>query len=48
MLPGVMGTMVIYLSCKEEDQRLIQQVGDTYVAYMKRVPGMNIFLGLNK
>jgi protein-S-isoprenylcysteine O-methyltransferase Ste14 len=43
---GVTGTAVIYLSCKEEDQRLIQQFGDDYLAYMKRVPGMNIFLGI--
>ena len=43
---GVIGTAVIYLSCREEDQRLIQQFGDNYVAYMKRVPQMNIFLGI--
>ena len=46
MVLGVAGTAVIYLSCKEEDQRLVQQFGDDYVAYMKRVPGMNIFLGI--
>jgi len=43
---GAIGTAVIYLSCREEDQRLINQFGDDYVAYMKRVPGMNIFLGI--
>jgi len=43
---GAIGTLVIYLSCREEDQRLIQQFGDDYVAYMKRVPRMNIFLGI--
>jgi protein-S-isoprenylcysteine O-methyltransferase Ste14 len=43
---GATGTAVIYLSCREEDQRLIKQFGDNYVAYMKRVPGMNIFLGI--
>jgi protein-S-isoprenylcysteine O-methyltransferase Ste14 len=43
---GVIGTLVIYVSCKEEDQRLIQQFGDNYLAYMKRVPRMNIFLGI--
>jgi protein-S-isoprenylcysteine O-methyltransferase Ste14 len=43
---GAIGTVVIYLSCREEDQRLIQQFGNDYVAYMKRVPRMNIFLGI--
>ena len=43
---GAIGTVVVYLSCREEDQRLIQQFGDDYVAYMKRVPRMNIFLGV--
>jgi protein-S-isoprenylcysteine O-methyltransferase Ste14 len=43
---GAIGTAVIYLSCREEDQRLIKQFGDNYVAYMKRVPRMNIFLGV--
>ena len=43
---GVIGTAVAYMSCREEDQRLIEKFGDDYAAYMKRVPGMNIFLGL--
>ena len=43
---GVAGTAVIYMSCREEDQRLIKKFGDEYRAYMERVPGMNIFLGL--
>lgn len=43
---GVIGAVVIYMSCREEDQRLIVKFGDDYVAYMKEVPGMNIFLGL--
>jgi len=42
---GVIGAVVIYMSCREEDQRLIEKFGDAYTAYMKRVPGMNIFLG---
>ena len=46
ILLGAIGTAVIYVSCIEEDQRLIKQFGDNYVAYMKRVPGMNIFLGI--
>ncbi|MBE9482508.1 MAG: isoprenylcysteine carboxylmethyltransferase family protein [Chloroflexi bacterium] len=43
---GVVGTAVIYMSCREEDQRLIEKFGDAYIAYMKRVPGMNFILGL--
>jgi protein-S-isoprenylcysteine O-methyltransferase Ste14 len=46
LLLGAMGTTVIYLSCREEDQRLIQQFGDDYKAYMKKVPRMNIILGI--
>ena len=45
---GVIGTAVIYMSCREEDKRLIEKFGNDYVAYMKRVPGMNIFLGLSR
>ena len=43
---GVLGTAVVYMSCREEDQRLIEKFGNDYAAYMKRVPRMNIFLGL--
>ena len=43
---GVVGTAVVYMSCREEDQRLIEKFGDDYRAYMQRVPRMNIFLGL--
>ena len=43
---GVAGTAVIYLSCREEDQRLVEKFGDDYAAYTQTVPGMNIFLGL--
>ncbi len=43
---GVMGTVVIYMGCREEDQRLIEKFGDDYAAYMKRVPRTNIFLGI--
>ena len=43
---GAIGTAVIYMSCREEDQRLIEKFGDDYAVYMKRVPGMNVFLGL--
>jgi protein-S-isoprenylcysteine O-methyltransferase Ste14 len=43
---GVLGTAVIYISCREEDKLLIEKFGDDYRAYMKRVPRMNLFLGL--
>lgn len=43
---GTIGTMVIYMSCREEDQRLVLQFGEKYAAYMRKVPRMNIFLGI--
>ena len=43
---GVLGTAVIYVSCKEEDQRLIEKFGKDYEDYMKRVPRTNFLLGL--
>ena len=43
---GVIGTILTYLSVKEEDKRLITKFGDDYRVYMSRVPGMNIFLGI--
>ena len=43
---GVIGTVVIYMGCREEDQRLIKKFGNDYVAYMERVPRMNFVLGL--
>jgi protein-S-isoprenylcysteine O-methyltransferase Ste14 len=43
---GVIGTAVIYMCCREEDQRLIEKFGQDYAAYMKRIPGMNFVLGL--
>ena len=43
---GVTGTILTYLSVREEDKRLIIKFGDDYRVYMNRVPGMNIFLGI--
>ena len=43
---GVLGVVVIYLSCREEDQRLIKKFGDEYRIYMEKVPGMNFLSGL--
>ena len=44
-LLGAAGTVILYLSAREEDQRLIQQFGDDYIRYMQRVPRMNILVG---
>jgi protein-S-isoprenylcysteine O-methyltransferase Ste14 len=43
---GVLGTVVVYLSIKEEDRNMVKKFGDDYSRYMQRVPGMNIFLGV--
>jgi protein-S-isoprenylcysteine O-methyltransferase Ste14 len=43
---GVAGIIITYLGIKEEDRRLIKKFGSEYEAYMQRVPGMNIFLGI--
>lgn len=42
---GVIGSVVLYYSCVEEEKYLIQQFGDEYLAYMSRVPRMNVALG---
>jgi protein-S-isoprenylcysteine O-methyltransferase Ste14 len=42
----VIGTAVVCMGCREEDQRLIEKFGDAYVSYMERVPRMNFVLGL--
>jgi protein-S-isoprenylcysteine O-methyltransferase Ste14 len=47
-LLGVLGAVVIYLSCKEEDKMLVQKFGNEYKDYMQRVPRMNFFLGVYK
>jgi protein-S-isoprenylcysteine O-methyltransferase Ste14 len=43
---GVIATAVIYMGCREEDQRLVQRFGDDYVDYMRKVPRMNILAGV--
>jgi len=43
---GLLGIVVVYMSCREEDQRLVEKFGDDYKAYMERVPGMDFVLGL--
>ena len=45
---GVTGSVLLYLGTREEDKRLIDKFGDDYIAYMQRVPGMNVFLGITR
>ena len=44
-LLGAVGTAVVYIDCREEEQRLVQQFGNDYTRYMQKVPRMNIFVG---
>ena len=43
---GLIGVVVTYMGCKEEDQRLIEKFGDDYKAYINKVPRMNFVLGI--
>ncbi len=43
---GVVGTVVVYLGCIEEDKLLVKKFGGDYKRYMERVPQMNFFLGI--
>ncbi len=43
---GVLGAAAVYMGCRQEDQRLIEKFGSDYAVYIKKVPGMNIFLGI--
>jgi protein-S-isoprenylcysteine O-methyltransferase Ste14 len=45
-LLGTLGAFVLYVSTRIEDRRLIEQYGSDYLDYMRRVPRMNIVLGL--
>ena len=42
----IAGPVVVYMGCREEDQRLIQQFGDDYKRYMQKVPRMNLLDGV--
>ena len=43
---GGLGTAVVYVGCVREDRSLVQKFGDEYTQYMKRVPRVNLLLGL--
>jgi protein-S-isoprenylcysteine O-methyltransferase Ste14 len=43
---GVPGVVILYQSTFSEEKRLIKQFGEEYTSYMKRVPRMNIILGI--
>jgi len=43
---GVIGAVVTYLGCREEDKYLIEKFGDDYKRYMQKVPQMNFLLGI--
>jgi protein-S-isoprenylcysteine O-methyltransferase Ste14 len=43
---GVIGTVIVYLSTKDEERDLIKQFGDDYLFYMQNVPRMNLLVGI--
>jgi protein-S-isoprenylcysteine O-methyltransferase Ste14 len=43
---GIPGTLILYFSTIWEDKRLVKKFGGDYLAYMQRVPRMNIVLGI--
>ncbi len=43
---GTLGIVIIYMGCREEEKRLIQQFGNDYRRYMQKVPGMNLLAGI--
>ena len=43
---GIVGTYLIYIGTKTEDNILIEKFGDEYRQYMERVPAMNFIKGI--
>ena len=43
---GVPGAVILCWSTKEEEKRLIERFGDDYRVYMRKVPRMNLILGV--
>ena len=46
LLLGIPAVILSYISTIGTDKYCLEKFGDKYKEYMKRVPGMNIFLGL--
>ncbi|MBN2085536.1 MAG: isoprenylcysteine carboxylmethyltransferase family protein [Anaerolineales bacterium] len=46
LLPGVVSAILMYLEIQAADREGIEQFGDAYREYMRRVPQINIPLGL--
>jgi protein-S-isoprenylcysteine O-methyltransferase Ste14 len=44
--PGVVATILYYLSAADEDESCIEKFGDAYRDYMRRVPKMNVLTGI--
>lgn len=45
---GLPGIAILYWSTKREEKRLVDRFGSAYYDYMKRVPRMNILLGISR
>lgn len=43
---GIPGVVILYWSTKSEEQRLIERFGDDYRSYIRRVPRMNLIMGI--
>jgi protein-S-isoprenylcysteine O-methyltransferase Ste14 len=46
LLMGIVGIVCVYLISLQEEQRLIERLGEDYVRYLQKVPRLNIFLGI--
>lgn len=46
ILLGIPGITLVYLGIKREDKWLIEKYGNEYEVYMKKVPAVNIILGI--
>ncbi len=46
LILGTAGVIILYFSCIEEEKILINRFGSDYADYMKKVPRMNIMIGI--
>lgn len=46
LILGIPGVLLSYICTIGTDKNCIEKIGNDYKEYMKRVPGINIFLGL--